>query len=317
MEAETSQFHNDHGVELAGAGRRDEAVAAFRRALEIAPDDAHVRGNLGVTLMQLGRLDEARAALRQAVRLEPGSAALQFNLGGVLHVSGYVDEAIAAYGRAIELQPDAGEAWCSLGVALRLKGELGRSLDAYARAVELLPHSADVRVNLGVALAAQGRIAEAIDSYRQGIVIDPDAVKAHYNLGNALSATGELAAFAPLTHAPGVRLFSLQKGAGADEAAHPPAGMDLVDGGSLLDDYADTAALIAQLDLVISVDTSVAHVAGALGRPTWPLLAFASDWRWMLGRGDTPWYPTMPLFRQPTRGDWAAVIDAVALALRE
>jgi Glycosyltransferase family 9 (heptosyltransferase) len=81
--------------------------------------------------------------------------------------------------------------------------------------------------------------------------------------------------------------------------------------GEALRDFADTAALIAELDLVIAVDTAVAHLAGALGKPVWVLLAHAPDWRWMLGRNDSPWYPTMRLFRQATPGDWSQVIVRV------
>jgi ADP-heptose:LPS heptosyltransferase len=75
--------------------------------------------------------------------------------------------------------------------------------------------------------------------------------------------------------------------------------------------FAETAAIVSNLDLVISVDTAVAHVAGALGRPVWTLLPFAPDWRWMLHRGDTPWYPTMRLFRQPRLNDWPSVLKQV------
>ena len=82
-----------------------------------------------------------------------------------------------------------------------------------------------------------------------------------------------------------------------------------------LGDFADTAALTAQLDLVIAVDTSVAHLAGALGRPLWVLLPFSPDWRWLLGRDDSPWYPTARLFRQSRTEDWAGVIDAVCREL--
>jgi Flp pilus assembly protein TadD len=79
----------------------------------------------------------------------------------------------------------------------------------------------------------------------------------------------------------------------------------------LLRDFDDTAALLAELDLLISVDTSVAHLAGALGRPVWVMLPYAPDFRWMLGRNDSPWYPTMRLYRQPVRGDWEAVLTAI------
>jgi ADP-heptose:LPS heptosyltransferase len=80
-------------------------------------------------------------------------------------------------------------------------------------------------------------------------------------------------------------------------------------------DFSDTAALIENLDLVISVDTAVAHLAGAMGKPVWVLLKLAPDWRWMIDRADTPWYPTMRLFRQKTLGDWAAPIAEVVSAL--
>ena len=85
----------------------------------------------------------------------------------------------------------------------------------------------------------------------------------------------------------------------------------LVDLTASITDLADTATLLAQLDLIISVDTVVAHLAGALGRPIWTLLPFVPDWRWGLEREDTPWYPSMRLFRQPTVGDWDSVIRRV------
>jgi hypothetical protein len=85
--------------------------------------------------------------------------------------------------------------------------------------------------------------------------------------------------------------------------------------GDNLADFADTAALISLLDLVVSVDTSVAHLAGAMGKATWVLLPFAPDFRWMVGRDDSPWYPTVRLFRQPTIGDWQSVTERVAASL--
>ena len=84
--------------------------------------------------------------------------------------------------------------------------------------------------------------------------------------------------------------------------------MDLIDLTHEISDFSDTAALIENLDLVISVDTAVAHLAGALGKPVWTLLPFSPDWRWMLNREDSPWYPTMRLFRQSEPGDWETLI---------
>jgi len=126
-----------------------------------------------------------------------------------------------------------------------------------------------------------------------------------------------LAAFTPLASIPGVAFVSLQKGPPAAQAASPPPGLALHDWTEGLEDFADTAALVAALDLVITADTSVAHLAGALGKPVWILNRFDACWRWLMGRTDSPWYPTARLFRQPTPGDWDSVIAAVATALRE
>jgi ADP-heptose:LPS heptosyltransferase len=79
--------------------------------------------------------------------------------------------------------------------------------------------------------------------------------------------------------------------------------------------FADTAAIVSWMDLIISIDTSIVHLAGALAKPVWILLSFAADWRWLLDRDDSPWYPTARLFRQPDRGDWTTVIQRVAKEL--
>ena len=126
-----------------------------------------------------------------------------------------------------------------------------------------------------------------------------------------------LSAFAPLQRIAGAQFFSLQKGPEAKQANESGHGLNLVDCGDLLDDYADTAALISELDLVISVDTSVAHVAAAMGKPVWLLIAFAPDWRWLLDRDNSPWYPTIKIFRQPNRGDWSTVIQRLTENLNQ
>ena len=120
--------------------------------------------------------------------------------------------------------------------------------------------------------------------------------------------------FLALSELPDVALFSLQK----EPPEHDPlCGPQVVDLTSLLDDFADTAAAIERLDLVISVDTAVAHLAGALGRPVWLVLPFAPDWRWLLDREDSPWYPSMRLFRQQRPGDWEGVFQRLAKVLAE
>ncbi|HEY0182647.1 MAG TPA: glycosyltransferase family 9 protein, partial [Rhodopila sp.] len=125
-----------------------------------------------------------------------------------------------------------------------------------------------------------------------------------------------LAMFRALADVPGVRLISLQKGEGEEQiatAGFPVERLQGLDVGP--DAFLDTAAVMASLDLVVTSDTSIAHLAGALGRPVWVALRRVPDWRWMLDRADSPWYPTMRLFRQNTDGDWAPVFAAMAEAL--
>jgi hypothetical protein len=123
--------------------------------------------------------------------------------------------------------------------------------------------------------------------------------------------------FGQLATVPGVRLISLQRGRGTEQLPEVSGLMTIVEPGSGFDDgedaFVDTAALMASLDLVISSDTAIAHLAGALGRPTWVALRHVPEWRWMLGRTDTPWYEDMTLFRQDKRGDW----DGVFAKMRE
>ncbi|MFM0242988.1 tetratricopeptide repeat protein [Paraburkholderia phytofirmans] len=123
------------------------------------------------------------------------------------------------------------------------------------------------------------------------------------------------ARLAPLLDVPNVQFFSLQKGPAAQQLESDERGGRVIDYTGELDDFADTAALVANLDLVISVDTSTAHLAGALDKPVWILNRFDTCWRWMLERTDTPWYPRARLFRQPALGDWDSVMMAARDAL--
>jgi hypothetical protein len=128
-----------------------------------------------------------------------------------------------------------------------------------------------------------------------------------------------LRSFAPLAQISGVTLFSLQKGVGLEQVEINREQLPITVFPDLACDgtFHDTAALMQHLDLVISSDTAVAHLAGALGRPVWVLLARNSDWRWLIDRPDSPWYPTMRLFRQRTLGEWTPVFEQVVSSLRE
>jgi tetratricopeptide (TPR) repeat protein len=136
--------------------------------------------------------------------------------------------------------------------------------------------------------------------------------KTHKNDRNRSIA---LSTMAPLGRVNGIRFFSLQKSQDTRRGDVAPTGFEPIDWTDELTDFADTAAMIANLDLVISVDTSVAHLAGAMGKPVWVMLPFASDWRWFIDREDSPWYPTMRLFRQTVWGSWEEVVSKIGDAL--
>jgi glycosyl transferase family 9 (putative heptosyltransferase) len=126
--------------------------------------------------------------------------------------------------------------------------------------------------------------------------------------------------FAPLAALPDVRLISLQKNFGLEQLETLPEGFvveslgDELDAGP--DAFTDTAAVMQSLDLIVTSDTSIAHLAGALGRPTWVALKRVPDWRWLLDRNDSPWYPTMRLFRQRVADNWSTVFQEMAAELK-
>jgi len=161
------------------------------------------------------------------------------------------------------------------------------------------------------------------DHWRKVLAHDPPTFKVGLAwAGRATHANDRnrslpLDALAALGQVPGVSFYSLQQGIAAAQAANPPPGLYLTDITADLTDFADTAALLTNLDLVISVDTAVVHLAGALGKPVWTLLPYMPDWRWLLERDDSPWYPTMRLFRQSAAGDWDHVIRQVTKALAD
>jgi hypothetical protein len=163
------------------------------------------------------------------------------------------------------------------------------------------------------ALTAQWRERIGAHGFRIGIVWAATKTRA---LGRSF-ALRELEGLARL---PGVRLISLQKHDGVAELESLPPGMGVeipgpIDEGG--DGFVDTAAIMENLDLVISADTAAAHLAGALGRPVWLALQFAADWRWGLSRQDSPWYPSMRLFRQASPGDWSGVFAGIKSALAQ
>jgi len=162
---------------------------------------------------------------------------------------------------------------------------------------------------------------EALSSvWRARIAPSPDLKVGLVWAGNPDSAYDQarscaLRDLAPLFEIHGCRFYSLQVGKAASDIRD--AGLPLIPLGEDFHDFGDTAAAMSQLDLIITVETAAAHLAGALGKPTWVLLAHVPAWRWLLDRPDSPWYPTLRLFRQTQAGDWTGVISALAQALEQ
>ena len=132
---------------------------------------------------------------------------------------------------------------------------------------------------------------------------------------NDANRSMKLSDFAPLAH-PNIQFIAIQKGPPATQALTPPEGMNILSLDQEIKDFDDTAAILCVADLLISVDSSPVHLAGALGRPAWVMLPLVPDWRWLIGREDTPWYPTVRLFRQTERGNWLGVLDRLSDALK-
>ena len=185
---------------------------------------------------------------------------------------------------------------------------LGTTLEAIPAPIRLKPDPALVE-------SWRVRLAGLPPGERIGLVWKGNA--RHQN--DAHRSLRSLAMLAPLWSLPGVSFVSLQKGEGEDEALAPPVDQPLLHLGSDIGDMADTAAIVTQLDLVICVDTSIAHLAASVGTPCWVMLpAEEVDWRWMHERSDSPWYPgTIRLFRQPLGGEWPTLVEQVRQACAE
>lgn len=348
-----AEVHYNLGTTFAHAGRHDDAERAYRRALELRADYGDARFGLATLLLGLGRFEEGwrryesryeqtafvHRRTREVLRCaqwqgEPlaGKTLLVWQedgLGDMLQFSRYFAEFQARHAARVVFacQPalhrlmatvDGVDAvldhetamaqaaqfdyWTSL---LSAPMHTGTTLDTIPPPVRLAPGPASVarwRARLDVLPAGP----------RVGLVWKGNPK--HHN--DAHRSLPSLALLTPLWSVPGVNFVSLQKGQGEDEARQPPGGLPLLHLGSELDDFADTAAIVAQLDLVVCVDTSTAHLAASLGKPCWVLLPNQDvDWRWMHGRDDSPWYPgTVRLFRRGRDESWIQMAERVRAA---
>lgn len=341
------------GSALQWCGRHQDAKAAMERGMAVPGCAALAKNNLASLLLLLGDLpaglrfhEDRWAALpgwfrrRSPLPVWNGQSSLggktlyiqaEQGLGDIIQFSRYASLAAEKGARVIlEVYPELRilaetlpgidrvicesdpvpdhDLWCPL---LSLPHAFGTTMDTIPAPASYL------RAEPGAAGAWRRRLASA-RGVKVGLVWAGSSRLVDTNLtADSQRKATTLNALAPLAAVPGCSFYSLQLGPPANEAESPPPGLDLRDHTGELKSFADTAALIDALDLVITIDTSVAHLTGAMGKPVWLLNRFATDWRWFLDRPDSPWYPSMRIFRQPAPRDWATPIAAAARALRD
>ena len=338
------------GLLLKDEGQFADSIAAYDRAVALRPDDARIRVNRVVALLRAGRWAEAwpdyewrlslpEHAVRRPRLLRDANdvarrtilAVHEDGFGDTLHFARYLPILAARGARVIAAVPgplaaliggidgvagvcDPNEPWpahdfyCPFFSLPRAFGTTPETIPCLA-----LPSRGYLRANPAAAGFWRDRLGPK-DTMRVGLVWAGQARPAAPGfaiLDGRRSLT--LAAFAPFASVPGVTFVSLQHGLRASE--NPPEGMRLIDPMGAVRDFAETAAIVANLDLVISVDTAVVHLAGGLGTPVFMLDRHDHCWRWLSGRDDSPWYPAMRIFRQPGFGDWATPIAAAVDAL--
>jgi tetratricopeptide (TPR) repeat protein len=330
--------HNNLGLAFRDTGEIRDAIHSFQRAVQIEPDNAIYHWNLSLALLLSGDFEQGWKEYEWRLKVKDLPNRM---------LSRQVWDGSDIAGRTILLQAEQGfgdtiqfiryaPLVAEMGVRVFLScqdelASLSRSVDGLHTVVgyrEPMPHFDVYQYLLNLPLLLHTNL-DSIPARIPYIKADLSLVRTwKTKLGDRHSRqriglvwagreqrSCSLSMFRPLAQAQNISFYSLQKGEAAAQTKNPPEGMKLIDFTEEIHDFSDTAAFIENLDLVISVDTAVAHLAGALGKPVWTLLPFVPDWRWLLHRNDSPWYPTMRLFRQPAPGDWASVIEKIATEL--
>ena len=334
------------GVALEHFGQWDGSLAAFQAAVECDPRHVDAHWNAGLALLRAGRFEEGfREYEWRFERGEPGPRACpeplwdgqslagrtilvwaEQGFGDTLQFLRYVPELARRGGRVVLEVMDGLQ-----GLANRLPGVdavVGRghpppAFDTHVALMSLPhtlglahPHAVVPYLHAHAAKASQwcDRLAES--GHRAGRELAVGLVWAgNPALRNSRERSPGFDAVRALTDIPGARFFSLQKGAGVDELAGLRLPANFVNLDREITDFDDSAAIIANLDVVVTCDTAVAHLAGALGKPVFVMLPHTRDWRYGLDSESSAWYPSMRLFRQESRGDWTTVLARVANAL--
>ena len=326
-------------------GRHEEALAAAGQASQLDPADHRARVNAGMALLTLGRWSEGLREFEFRTRsLSPCAPGRRVWNGSALGGRPIVLRAEQGFGDTIQFvryAPLLRERFGAGRLILECPDALKRLMTSAAGVDQVLApqdarsEQADLEVYVMSLPHRFGTTPQTVPAdvpYLRARPQDVDRLRPLVGTGNALRVglvwagnpaqaddrrrSCALATLAPLLEVAGVEFFSLQKGAAADLDGDMIRRLGLRDLGSACTDLADLAAAMKMMDLIISVCTAPAHLAGALALPVWTLLPHVADWRWLLGRSDTPWYPTMRLFRQPAHGDWGAVVRDVYEALR-
>ncbi len=350
LQPNSAQAHTSLGAALCAQGRLEEALAEYETALRLDPDNPEAHWDRALVRLLQGDYErgwhdyEWRWRCPRPPPLPPfrqprwdgspleGRTILLYaeqGLGDTLQFVRYAPLVRAGGGRVVLQCQDA-----LLPLLARTPG-----IDA------LVGHSAspppfDVYVPLVSLPGLVGTTLSNIPTEIPYLFADPDLV-AHwrrelapvrgFRVGIAWQGSPQhpwdrhrsvpLSHFEPLARVPGVRLISLQQGPGTEQLTSLADRFPVLSLGTLLDKtsgpFMDTAAILHNLDLLVTVDTALAHLAGGLGLPGWVPLHYTPDWRWLLGRDDSPWYPTLRLFRQTRQGDWSDVFASLAAALQE
>jgi len=338
----------NRGNVLKGLKRPEEALRDYDRAISLKPGLAEAHWNKAVCTLLMGRFDEGwRLCERRPRRPElaaslstgkpdwPGAEGLEGKTLYVQAEQGLGDTIQFCRYALLAAEKGAEVALAVQDPLVRLMRSLGPKVCITGTTAD--PPASDLQIALLSMPLAFHTDADSIPARIPYLSSEPERVR-HWKarLGGEGFRIGicwqgakggeiDIGRSFPVRHfegiakLPGVRLISLQKNAGAEQLLDLPAGMNVQTFGNDLDPgpdaFVDTAAIMETLDLVITSDTAVAHLAGALGRPVWMALNFVPDWRWLLDRTDSPWYPTMRLFRQTERGNWQGVFAALEAQL--
>jgi Tfp pilus assembly protein PilF len=336
-------FHHNFGIALSLANRTVEAIRAYDVSLKLATSNAQVLWDRGRAHLQLGDYGSGwegyEARLRTGdlpERNPPGQLwggesyagkrlllVSEQGFGDAIWVARYLPRVKALGGELIvECRSELIPLFQGLGCIDRLVPKRDPLPDAdlhaylcsvpglFTRDLASIPAEPYMQAPADRLAKFAPALARAGEQLKVGIVWSGSTTfKANHD--RAVPLRCFLEAFA----LPGVQLYSLQKGPPEKELSATPRAASIIDLAPLMKDFADTAAAISQLDLVIMTDSAVAHLAGALDKPVWVLLGFVAHWLWLAKRDDSPWYPSMRFFRARSWGDWASVFDAAATEL--